>query len=216
MIGLLVAFLPGVLLSLMLMPERVGPVQRGALVAGLALCWTALAGLGLHAAGGLDRQGWAMMAFYISSCGLAIWLLMEPRALAIFFARLPLPRFRDLAALAVACLLAGTAVAVARSGAASVTAPPYTELWGRLEGGRLAVDVKNLEGADTTYRLEILDGGTPPSTWSETVAVAAGAVAERMFNLSPPTGSGPIEARLYKAGGADIYRHIAIWPARAE
>ncbi|HVW93014.1 MAG TPA: hypothetical protein VHB74_10450 [Devosia sp.] len=216
MIGLLVAFLPGVLLSLMLMPERVGPVQRGALVAGLALCWTALAGLGLDAAGRLDRQGWAMMAFYISGCGLAIWLLIEPRALAIFFSRLPLPRFRDLAALAVACVLAGSAVAVARSGAAAVVAPPYTELWGRLDNGKLVVDVKNLEGADTSYRLEILDGEVPPSTWSETVAAAPGAVVERQFNMSPPAGSGPIEARLYKTGSAAIYRHIIIWPARAE
>jgi hypothetical protein len=105
---------------------------------------------------------------------------------------LRVPRWQAIAC-ALAVLIAGSAVWIARAGAESQQYPGYTELWLSSKGHSTSVDnlgVSNQQGSTEKYKLVLLRKGHVSATWELTLA--AGQTWQQTVQVIQPT-----EANLY-------------------
>jgi hypothetical protein len=93
--------------------------------------------------------------------------------------------------LVVAACLAG-ALAVSVASEESTYAEPFTQLSLVPGGGSLQLEVRNLEGAETTYRLEVLLPGVAPSTRELTLGAG-----QTYTEVLRPSAEGQAEVRLF-------------------
>lgn len=158
-------------------------------------------GLLLSALGGLEAAGW--LAIVVAADAL---LLVEARGR---------PRLLAPIVLAAAALaLSAGAIALSRASAVDQERrAAFTQLWLVPRGDAAEVGVRNEEGADATYRLEVVG---PPSD-------GARVLIERTLRLSdsqawsgrlvlPPTAvPEQVTAELFRPGDALPYRRAHLW-----
>lgn len=214
--GVIAVFAPAFSLSIAVVPERIALGHRSALVGGLALCWMALVGLHLNAADVLNSYGWWVSSLCVCAASLAIWLLRRGPGQKSGSNELKLPDLKEAYVLGAACLLVGMAISVARTGAANVAVPGYTEMWGQIVDDQLVVGVKNLEGSETAYRIDVRDGGDGAMVQSQSIAVATNSTIEKSFELARQRAASPVVANLFRQGDIEPYRKIIIWPGGGE
>jgi uncharacterized membrane protein len=106
------------------------------------------------------------------------------------------------AQLAMAALLVGGALLIARDGAAAQTSSGFTQLWvlpaGPERQDSLRLGVSNHESAAQRYRLEVTTGGAVVDTWP-LIALGPGQEWEAIASLpAARPGAATVEAALYR------------------
>lgn len=123
------------------------------------------------------------------------------------------PKSAELALLVVALILTAASIRIARVGLADQPQVGYTQLWilPATEARHADVGVTNGEGSRETYRLEVVRGSEKLGSWSS-LDLADGATWSATVTL-PATGTGPVEARLYRSTDPTrVYRSVSYWP----
>lgn len=213
-LGLALFAAPGYLLGQLLLGSRVTGLERVAVMTGLALAVPVLGGIVLYAVGvPLHRPAWlGLIAGTTLVLDTVLFLrrrVSEPGAAggpetAARPRRVP---FWPAAAFAVAILLAGGGVALARIGVAAQPRSGFTQMWlsPRHDGQRLDLGVGNDQGSTTSYRLVLLRGGHVIATWNLTLADG-----QTWQGSVPSAGTRVVVADLYRLPDTTHpYRHVA-------
>jgi len=205
---------PGYLLGQLLAGPRVSGPERVAVMTGLALAVPVLGGIVLYAAGvPLHRPAWFGLLAGTTLASDAV-LFLRRRAREPDSAVGPEPAapprrvpFWPAAAFAVAVLLAGGGVALARIGVAAQPRTGFTQMWLSLrhDGQRLDLGVGNDQGSTTSYRLVLLRAGHVIATWNLTLADG-----QTWQGSVPSAGAPAVVADLYRLPDTTHpYRHVA-------
>lgn len=227
--GLLLALpLPGYALMRAMFAGRLPePVQQLALVIGLGLSLSILAGFLLHFVPvGMSRGSWAAT---LAGLTVIVSLIALSRELRLPVAQQalagvqqadagaqPLGRLGGSQArmLGAAVLIGLAAFAVARVGAAEQPYPGFTQLW-VLPGSdsSISVGVHNREGSDQRYTLRLSAGGEALGA-ERAVALADGQTFQVQVrlpaSLTMPGSGATVEAILERQGESDPYRRVLL------
>jgi hypothetical protein len=208
---------PGYLLSQLLLDADRAGLERLAVATGLALSVPVLGGLLLYAAGRpLNRTSWLLLLAGVTlAADLMVYLRRRGRS-----GRFGqegrggrIPR-RHVAAFAVAVVVAGGAVAVARQGAVTQHYPGYTQLWAdRMPRNATTVrlGVGNHEGRTMRYLLVYFDGGHRAASWK--IVLPDGHAWDRS---QPSAGGRAIVVRLFRLPDTSRpYRYVTLAAARS-
>jgi hypothetical protein len=220
-LGLALFVAPGYLLNEVLLDTRRTGLERVVVVMVLAFCVPILGGVLLYAAGvPLHRSAWLGLLAGSTLVGDAVLFgcrLLRRR-------RRPQPsadqagqRSRQhrlpagqIVAVAVAILIAITAVGVARIGAARQHYPGFTQLWlthRDQSAPTVNLGVGNHEGRTIRYLLVLLRNGHIAATWNLTLA------NNHTWERTPKVGDYSIVAELYRQPDLlHVYRNVAIYP----
>ena len=123
----------------------------------------------------------------------------------------------QLGLIALAVLVGGMAVSVARQPTPAASFEGYTSLWifpVRLEDSyALQVGASSMEFEEVAYRLELQLGGRVIEEFPQ-IALSPGESTEVVARLDEDqVGDGPVEAMLYRLDTqGEIYRHVTWWP----
>lgn len=202
----LALFLPGYALACALFPANTSFAAHLPLSIGLSVAVCVIGGFALHwAPDGLTAAFLAFLFVGVSvAAAVAAWLRhvhRETPATKAWRVRVPLPRRSALMVLAAA-VLAGLAVAVARTPLPAKGIPGYTTLWllpGKPGSNAVRVGMTSGEHQTASYRLELRAAGRravvlrvrlgPGDRWNAVVDVASVPLRRRSF-----------EALLYRTG----------------
>jgi len=214
---LLVLVLPGYALTAALFPEPTLPrTDRLLYTVGLSLVVTILGGFVLNwTPWGLRPATWAVLLSYLTLGGCVAAVVRRP-VLVVAPQRAALRPSRGQAALfALAALTLVGSVAIARSEAAKHPAPDVVQLWilpgNQPHTARLGVITKGPTAG--TYRLVAQRGGYTIREWPALTLNDDDRWEETIELSARQPGSGPIEARLYRAvEPSNVYRSVMLWP----
>ena len=199
--GLILLVLPGLALAwaALLAVDRRDPGVR-ILAAGLSLVLIPLGGLLMNLLPlSLGKFSWLGAGAVV--LGIA-WLSPAGRAFRLrALPRLPTPRPWPLATYAAATVLLLATIWIARNRADPFD-EHFTQLWlvPTTQGEDVVVGVRNLEGATTTYRIDVTADGGVIQSWPD-VVVPTGTAWTATLTGSPATGI-VLEARVYLVGGS--------------
>jgi uncharacterized membrane protein len=213
--------IPGSVLMLALFPDfRVHP-PPSILGVGLGFAAISFAGILLHITETrIERTTWAaLLVALIVIASIAIVLYPHTASpLQITDTRRvadPGPSWRlrpaQLALLATSLLLVAASIRITTIGLAAQPHPGFTQLWimPGSEPHAAEVGILNAEGSRETYRLRVMRGTAAVAEW--TIVLDSGRRWLRTVEVGPGTAE-PLEARLYRSGVSEVYRHVWLWP----
>jgi uncharacterized membrane protein len=249
--GPLVLYLPGWAALLALDSEPDGWLESAVLNVALSLAIVVISGLLLHLAGAIARPGWLAALGVVTLSGCLISVAHGKRALAARPFEVGQPRARrasywtiDLSMMAMAIGLAGAAVATSFLLTVRHHEFYYTQLWivpKQDAPDKVVVGLRNEEGGDESYVIELLVDYHLVQAWSE-VSLKQGEAwtttfrwagfgehpratqllqqsttsdgAPRAASQRVALGASPlVEALVYRSSNRSIiYRHV--WTAR--
>ena len=216
---LFVLFLPGWAISAAVFPGReFGFPERLALATGFSIAAAILSGLVLHLTPwGLQTGIWVILLAGITViAGAAAWRKRRSSPIPTGSRTVGLKPIQ-LGLIALAVLVVGMAVSVARQPTPAASFEGYTSLWifpVRLEDSyALQVGVSSMEFEEVAYRLELQLGGRVIEEFPQ-IALSPGESTEVVARLDEDqVGDGPVEAMLYRLDTqGEIYRHVTWWP----
>jgi hypothetical protein len=226
----LVLMLPGYALTAALFPQRtLGGTNRALFTLSLSLSTAILCGLVLNRTPwGLRPESWAVALSDVALGGSLVAFvrrrLISARATQGELALMPQPGATGRLRLSIGqSLLFGLAIMViagalllARSEAALRPAPDVIQLWMLPVDGtappRLRVGVNSVGLAAGDFRLQVERGGYIIHDWPSLSITAGQRWEETLTIQGRHLGSGPFEARLYRAEEPDmVYRRVALW-----
>jgi uncharacterized membrane protein len=225
----LVIALPGYALTAALIPDRqaLGRTERTLFGVGLSIVVTILVALGLNQLpAGITNLTVAVSLAAVTLGCVVVGLVRrrsgattdtgaEPGESAVEVRREAPSRFGP-ELLALAVILTVAAVFVGVLGTIRAPEPGFTELW--LVNGTAAnsvqVGIRNQEGTDLSYRLEIETAGQVLKTAQ--IDLASGQQTVQTIQLPPLTGTSPesVTARLYRLdqpAASPPYRTTLLW-----
>lgn len=213
---LLVLVLPGYALTAALFPDATLPrTDRLLYTVGLSLVVTILGGFVLNwTPWGLRTQSWAVLLSYITLGGCVAAVVRRPVAIAVTERSSLRISPGQIGLFALAALTLVGSVAIARSEAAQHPAPDVVQLWilpgDQPQTARLGVITKGPTAG--SYRLVVQRGGYTIREWPA-LTIKDDDRWEATLELSArQPGSGPIEARLYRADDPNtVYRNVTLW-----
>lgn len=196
-----------------------GVSERVALVIGCAFATAIIGGFFLNATPlGLTAGSWALSLAAMTVVAVLVAIAREagaPRSVlrtsAVDSARRSLAVSPNLPLLAAAVMVALTAFMVARVGAATQSHPGFTQLWLLpAASDTVTVGVRNEEGSEQAYRLELLVDGLPqPGLVS--IILADGEALERTGPIPQRGATVVLEARLFRALSSESAPYRRVW-----
>jgi uncharacterized membrane protein len=215
----LVLFAPGYAITAAAFAARpLGGPERLLFSLGLSLAVAVLGGLSLHWTSlGLRPAAWAIVLGNTTLVVSLVALVRRWRRRADE----PLPGAPRLtlaqgAQLALAALLVGGALLLAREGAVQQRATGFTQLWmlppAEASQDIVRLGVSNRETSATRYRLLVISGGTIIGSWP---SITLGPTEQWEATVTVPQTqprAATVEATLYRLDVPDTaYRHVVYW-----
>jgi uncharacterized membrane protein len=214
---LLVLVLPGYAVVAALPLDRtLATAERALATLGASLAVVALSGVVLNITPwGLQTASWTALLGGITllACAVAAWRRWRGPAVVRYPAVLRVAA-RDVLLCALALLVAGGALGVARYGALHQSVHGFTQMWllpqGHGNRHALSIGLRNMEDRTMTYRLQLKAGGAvvferpsltlrPSQTWQRTITV-------------PATRAIRVVGLLYRADAPRVlYRYVTLW-----
>lgn len=221
---LLVLALPGYALSAALFPRSdLAVADRALYTLSISLSAVILSGFLLHnSPWGLRPDSWAVMLAYLTLAGCLVafarryMIPLEPIVEARVSRRSLKLNPGQVLLFGLAIGVVAGAVLLARFEATRQPAADTIQLWMLPGEGASApgvrVGINSVGRAGGTFRLEILHNGQIIHEWPE-LEIASGQHWEEALSLPRHLeGTGPIEARLYRADEREsVYRHAIVW-----